>query len=114
LWKAAKWRAQHKGLLFSITHDDIRQRYEEAQVKWRVLGVELGIEYNSSLTTKHASPYLPSLDQVIAGSGYTKENIQIVPWFWNCFKSDYFTDDEAMAMCIRIAEGSQIPSSASL
>jgi hypothetical protein len=38
------------------------------------------------------SPFTPSLDQIQAGKGYTKENTQLVTWVYNAAKHDWGHD----------------------
>lgn len=49
------------------------------------------------------SPFAPSLDRIDPEGGYTKDNVQVVVWFYNCAKQR-FTDDEVIDLCTRIAE----------
>jgi len=44
-------------------------------------------------TGAHRSPYTPSVDQIIPGKGYTKDNVQIVIWMYNAAKGEWGHED---------------------
>lgn len=48
----------------------------------------LGLELNYLGTGEYSADNSPSLDQIIPGKGYTKDNIQIISWRANRIKND--------------------------
>jgi hypothetical protein len=73
----AKHRAKKKGLPFTITIEDI-----VIPDKCPLLGIEL------VSTNDKRDPRNPSLDQVVAGNGYTPDNIQVISSRANWLKGD--------------------------
>jgi len=73
----AKHRAKKKGLPFTITIDDI-----VIPDKCPLLGIDL------ISTNDKRDPRNPSLDQVVAGNGYTPDNIQVISSRANWLKGD--------------------------
>lgn len=63
-----------------ISADDLLPRFERGVCE--ATGMPL------NLTTPN-SPFSPSLDQIIPGKGYTRDNVQVVCMIFNQMKSDY-------------------------
>ena len=51
---------------------------------------------NKGYTDRH--PFGPSLDKIDPFKGYTKDNVQVVCWAYNCAKQR-FTDEEVLRLC---------------
>jgi hypothetical protein len=98
LCSAAKERAKTRNLTYSINIDIIEERLKYG--KCEVTGMELDFKPSVSGVT---NPYAPSLDQKNPGQGYTKENVQIVAWWYNRLKSD-LTDEAAMELIKKIQQ----------
>lgn len=98
LFVSTKSRAKKTGLPFTITRESVERLLLVADQKWAQLG------FPFDYTSIGRKAFTPSIDQIKAGEGYTPGNIQIVPWFWNAFKNDYFTDAEAIQVCVKIAD----------
>jgi hypothetical protein len=52
-----------------------------------------GFQYTVYKGKYHRNPYTPSLDQIIAGEGYTMTNTQAVVWWFNNLKEDMSNDE---------------------
>ncbi len=102
LYSAAQKRAEKKKFLFTIRRDEIERLLLIAEHRWK----EIGIEFDYT-TGQGKRPLTPSLDQVRAGKGYTRDNIQIVPWAWNALKGNHFTDGQAIEFCKTIADATR-------
>lgn len=62
------------------------------------------------LVLEKGSPWVPSLDQVVAGAGYHEHNVQWVAWAVNRAKGD-LSNMDFLTMCQAIVEGATtIPS----
>jgi hypothetical protein len=80
--ESAERRARKSGLPFTLTPEWARRTY-----KGRCALTDLEFTTHGRLTGK-VSPFAPSLDQIVAGRGYTPDNSQFVLWSVNRFKSD--------------------------
>jgi len=49
------------------------------------------------------APFSPSIDRKIPNLGYTKENCQVVAWWYNMAKQT-FTDDDILSFCQMVAK----------
>jgi hypothetical protein len=95
LWARASKRAKEKNLSITITKEQIATRLFDGNCCCEVTGVPF--DFNSSDKEQSwANPLSPSLDQIIAGDGYTTENVRIVTTFYNRAKSEW-TDEEVAA-----------------
>jgi hypothetical protein len=101
MFQAARVRARNRGIPFSTTCEEIAKLLVIATEKWKAA---INIEFDYSVGSGRPNAFGPSLDQITAGLGYPSNNIQVVPWVWNAFKSDYFTDAEAIDFCCKIAD----------
>ena len=90
LLNGAKHRNLAKGLLFTMTLEDILRKFEESKGYCAISGDAF------NLTTDN-NAYAPSLDQISPGEGYTNENTQLVCWWANAAKGDWFTHEESKA-----------------
>ena len=78
LYHNAKHRAKKKGILFTITMEDIT-----IPEVCPLLGIAI-----DCYTGDRKSPHNPSLDQIVPGRGYTLENIQVISSRANWLKAD--------------------------
>jgi hypothetical protein len=76
--KGASKRAKQRGKPFTITLEDIL-----IPSVCPVLGIPLKPEVGAP-----ASVYSPSLDEIVAGAGYTQGNIQVISRLANTMKSN--------------------------
>lgn len=83
MFNSAKGRAKRKGILFTITLEDI-----VIPDRCPVLGVEIVLERNHK--------YAPSIDQIVPGAGYTPENILIMSKRANLLKNDMSEEEAVM------------------
>lgn len=60
-------------------------------------GFEFTWRYNGS-NIGNRSPYSPSIDKIDPYKGYTKDNCQIVCWWYNVSKQQ-FTDEQVLELC---------------
>ena len=49
------------------------------------------------------SPHVPSVDKINPSKGYTKDNCQIVCWWYNCAKQR-FTEEQVLNLCRKVVE----------
>jgi hypothetical protein len=84
LHKAARDRARTKGLDFSLSVDWVHAKLEAGVCEYTGLRFDL-----SPAPDSHRNPLAPSLDQLIAGAGYTEENTRAVISVFNIAKSDW-------------------------
>jgi hypothetical protein len=105
LYRTAKNRAKgkkghHRPVLFTISREYFNAKVVVGTTNWKD---KMGFPFQYTRPLKgRQNPYGPSLDQIIPGNGYTPENIQVVPLFWNVFKGDHFSEAEAMDVNIRM------------
>jgi hypothetical protein len=99
LWNAAKQRAKRHLLPFTITEEFLISKLTSID-RCEVTGDLFDYSFREDV---QQNPYLPSLDQRIAGKGYTPENVQIVSTWYNRLKSD-MRDDEALSIIKRCRE----------
>jgi hypothetical protein len=88
LFNSARRRAKQRGLPCTIT-----QEWVETKLKHLVCeatGAQLTLVSEGN---RRSLPFSPSLDQIVAGLGYTPENTMLVCWAWNVLKHG-FTEDE--------------------
>lgn len=95
LWHACWSRSKDKQIDFDLDMNEIHQTL--------VTGVcaKTGHKFEiqaKGRNYKDRSPYTPSIDKIDPSKGYTKDNIQIVCWWYNLAKST-FTDDEVLKLC---------------
>jgi hypothetical protein len=93
LLRVVKGRAKKKGIAFDLDASDILQRFEKGVCERTGLPLDL-----KSGTIKHRSPFGPSLDQIVPGAGYTKDNVQVVCLLYNLIKSNFEESDVARVL----------------
>lgn len=101
LWSKAKARAEKRNLPFSITPELLQKHFQENHGKCNVTGVMLYLE---SIGNGNRHPFAPSIDQIVAGKGYTPDNIQIVAFAYNMLKST-LSDEDAKKCLVEMAAG---------
>lgn len=92
--KAARHRAEKKGIPFDITVDWITER---CRLPCPRTGVPFAILQGAG-GYGNRGPNGPSLDQITPSGGYTTDNVQVVSWWYNCAKQR-FSDEEVLALC---------------
>lgn len=85
----AKYRAKKRNLEFNITKDDIK-----IPEYCPLLNIKLDLEINDK-------DYRPSIDRIDSSKGYTKDNIWVISFKANRFKSDA-TIEEILLMAKNI------------
>lgn len=83
LFNDAKRRALKHSKVFSINLEFVKKLMREnscCQQTGDILELSVG--------TNTRNPYAPSLDQIVAGKGYTAENTQLVAGWYNRMKGD--------------------------
>jgi hypothetical protein len=83
-WKEAKYRAEKRGLDFSITIDDIKNQF--AFQKGRCFYTNEPLELKNG--TRKSNPFSMSIDRVDSKNGYTKSNIVLCGKIINSMKLD--------------------------
>lgn len=79
----AKGRAKKYGLEFALDRDWI-----EAKLATGYCEVT-GFEFTFESTDTRYNPWSPSVDQIVPGAGYTKDNVQIVCTIHNTSKNEW-------------------------
>ena len=86
----------------TLTVEQAHALYQRQGGRCAISGIPLALE--------KGSPWVPSLDQVVAGAGYHAHNVQWVAWAVNRAKGD-LSNTDFLAMCRAIVEGATtIPS----
>lgn len=80
MWYNAKRRADSRSIFFNITIKDII-----IPEICPVFGIPL---YSNTKGGKGAQPNSPTLDRIDVTKGYTKNNIRVISWKANKYKSD--------------------------
>jgi hypothetical protein len=73
LWYAAKTRAVKKGLEFTITREEILERFFSQDGCCILSGVKFDLSHHGGF-----SPYTMSIDRIDSTKGYTQENIRLI------------------------------------
>lgn len=86
---SAKKRALKGGLPFMIEVGDVLPFLEAGTCQ------RTGIVFDLTAAGDRGKrrPFAPSIDQVMPGAGYTKNNIEVVCWIYNVCKSDFDAAD---------------------
>jgi hypothetical protein len=82
--KAARSNARRKGLEFDIDLEWVIDKIKH--LRCEVLGCDLTITQDVDGLT---NPFTPSLDRRDNSKGYTKDNVQVVAWFFNRLKGEW-------------------------
>jgi len=103
LTASCEYRAKKKQLPFEL---DVDWVYKQLLTKkCSKTGIELSLSNNgNSYATR--KPTTPSIDKIEPLKGYTKENVQIVCWWYNLSKS-VFTDEEVFQLCKAVIKHNQ-------
>jgi hypothetical protein len=88
IYSRLKTRAKQKGISFDLTQDWIKQKLNEGACS--VTGISLDFK-------NPRSPFSPSWDRLDSNLGYTKDNVRLVCWIYNCAKNEW-NDDDVLAM----------------
>lgn len=94
MWGRAKRRAGKKSTLFTITKTEIFDKLLACDGFCPITGEPFDF---SLIGFNQQNARGPSVDQIVASQGYTKENTQIVVWWYNAAKGNWFTEEEARA-----------------
>jgi hypothetical protein len=95
LWHACWSRSKDKQIDFDLDMNEIHQTLVKGVCAKTGFSFEIKAKGKNY---KNRSPYAPSIDKIDPKKGYTKDNIQIVCWWYNSAKS-IFTDDEVLKLC---------------
>jgi hypothetical protein len=95
LWHACLSRAKDKNIEFDLDMNEIHMTL--ANGKCVKTGHEFVIK-EKGRNYKDRSPFAPSIDKIDPSKGYTKDNIQVVCWWYNSAKGRY-TDEEVLELC---------------
>jgi len=85
----AKCRAREKCLGFDLTLDWALNTVEKQSFRCALTGIEFFAPHQSAGSV---NPYVPSLDQIRAGKGYTQGNVRIVVFAINAMMLDWGDD----------------------
>lgn len=97
-WLGARDRAKRKELEFTITKDDIINKYNEQKGKCALTGIDMTFEMYNNRTHTNIS-----IDRIDSNKGYIIDNIQLVCMAVNQFKND-IPMDEFIFICKRVAD----------
>ena len=95
LWHACFSRAKEKNLEFDLDLNEIHKFISTE--KCQKTGFSFVIK-DKGRNFKDRSPFTPSVDKIDPSKGYTKDNIQIVCWWYNLAKATY-SDKEVLELC---------------
>jgi hypothetical protein len=95
---ACQYRAKKQNLQFDLDIAWILSNLD----KCPKMGVDFQIE-NRGKSYKDRKPYTPSVDKIDPKLGYTKENCQVVTWWYNVAKQT-FSDDELLEFCKKVVD----------
>ncbi|CAB4150150.1 hypothetical protein UFOVP562_37 [uncultured Caudovirales phage] len=99
LFYAAQHRAIKKGLIFDLDADWIAEQLKRPCPR---TGVEFRL-LEASSGYGDRGPFGPSLDKIDPHGGYTKNNVQVVCWWYNVAKQR-FTDQEVINLCTMVVK----------
>lgn len=95
----ARTRASAKGIPFSLASEDILHRILMGRCE------ATGIKFDlSSPGYRKKNPRAPSLDQIVAGKGYTADNVRLVAAIYNFCKNE-FDDNLTKSLICQMADG---------
>lgn len=97
---AARIRARNNNLEYEIDWQFLLQEMRGNDFRCKQTGIRFDFE-TVGYTKQNRNPKAPSLDRIDNGLGYTRENVQIVCWFYNMAKSTF--DDEVIWQLMREA-----------
>lgn len=93
--KASLMRARDKGLSHDVSLDDVRTLFLEQRGRCAVSGLPFSDE---EITEASRRPFVPSLDRIDNGKGYTLDNVQMVAAIVNISRGDW-GDEAFFRMC---------------
>lgn len=93
---SAKYRAGKAGLEFDL---DIQWAINQPNV-CKYTGMELTYTNNGKNYTDR-KPQTASIDKIDPTKGYTKDNCQIISWWFNCAKQQFSTK-EVIELCAKV------------
>lgn len=91
---SSRWRAKRRGLDYSLSYHDIRDRVRRGHCE------ATGIPFLVDATPR--GPLAPSIDRIDPDAGYTAENVRVVTWMYHALKGSY-TDELALSFCEAVA-----------
>lgn len=98
-----EYRAKKKNLPYDL---DVEWVYTKIlEKKCARTGIQFSLTENGD-SFSNRKPTTPSIDKIDPKKGYTKDNIQIVCWWYNLSKS-VFTDEEVLQLCKKVVEHNQ-------
>jgi hypothetical protein len=83
----AKIRAQQNSLPFDLPDDWVTEQFLRQKGKCAATGLVMNCQHNYPAFVKN--PFAPSLDQRVAGRGYTRENTDLVCQAYNIGKGQW-------------------------
>jgi len=91
------WRGAHaRDASATLTLEKVTEMLQRGVCSVTGIPFDLSSGYRRR-TGRNMNPLAPSLDQIVAGAGYTNENTRIVIWHYNWMKGQ-FTDFETYLM----------------
>lgn len=96
-FKAAKSRANSKGLDFSIDFEWLWEQYVSQNGKCLLTGIQFKLERNK-FAERFSFPFSVSIDRIDSGQGYTKQNTRLVCTIVN-LALNRFGDEAFKQMC---------------
>jgi hypothetical protein len=92
LYNSAMQRSKKRGTPFDLTREWIQERLDRGVCE--ISGIPFFFNDVWFTGGRHlASPFIPSIDQIHPGEGYTKQNTQIVCFIYNTAKSVFKHED---------------------
>lgn len=98
----AKTRSKLKNIEFNIDTDFIYELYEKQNHKCAISGIEMTYKKEKKNHSER-NLFNISIDRIIPGLGYTKDNVQLVCNITNTIKLNY-DDDTIIFVCKKIIE----------
>lgn len=95
LYHSCLQRSKEKEIDFDLNINEIHKELIEGSCG------KTGFKFEINVKGKHygnRSPYSPSIDKIDPNKGYTKDNVQLVCWWYNLAKARY-TDEEVLKLC---------------
>lgn len=102
LFAVTKSRSKTKGIDFDLTMEFILDHLKKGTCPKTGITFTFTNNGNNAGTRKVSTP---SIDKIDPRKGYTKDNVQIVCWWYNLSKST-FTDEEVTELCQKVVQQS--------
>lgn len=74
-WYQVKDRCEKRGVYYDISLDDVKELYQEAQLRCSVLGIPFNLRHRG---IAQRYPFMPAIDRIDPNKGYIKGNCRIV------------------------------------